>query len=71
MSAKTDHVARMLLAEHHQGMPYHPLKGEEHPANLTEAYEVQDALCGLLCKDGRDSVAGYKVALPPKLCRKW
>ena len=66
MSAKTDHIARMLLAEHHQGMPYHPLKGEEHPANLSEAYEVQDALCRLLCKDGADEIAGYKIALTSK-----
>lgn len=63
MTAKTDHIARMLLAEHHQRLPYHPLKGEERPSTLAEAYEAQEAFCRLLREDGAGEVAGYKIAL--------
>ena len=66
MSEKTDHIARMLLAEHHQRLAFHRLIGEERPANLTEAYETQEAFCRLLQKDGAGEVAGYKIALTSK-----
>lgn len=65
MTAKTEHIARMLLAEHHQGLPYHPLKGEEKPSGLSEAYDVQAAFCRLLQKDAGE-IAGYKIALTSK-----
>ena len=63
MSEKTDHIARMLLAEHHQGLPFHPLTGEERPATLAEAYDAQEAFCHLLQQDGAGEIAGYKIAL--------
>jgi 2-keto-4-pentenoate hydratase len=66
MSEKTDRIARMLLAEHHQGLPFHPLRGEDRPATLAEAYEAQDALCRLLREDGAGEIAGYKIALTSK-----
>ncbi|MEX0923159.1 MAG: fumarylacetoacetate hydrolase family protein [Rhodovibrionaceae bacterium] len=66
MTDKTDHIARMLLAEHHQRMPYHPLKGAERPSSLAEAYDVQEAFCRLLQKDGAGEIAGYKIALTSK-----
>lgn len=67
MSEMTDHIARKLLAEHHQGLPFHALAGEERPATLAEAYEAQDAFCRLLQRqDGVGDISGYKIALTSK-----
>ncbi len=63
MTDKPEHIARLLLTERRQALPYHALQGIDRPEGLEEAYKAQEALCRLLHNDGAGDIAGYKIAL--------
>lgn len=56
-------AAHWLDTEHAQRRPFAPLAGDCVPANVAEAYLVQDALIALRCAAGHGPRAGYKIAL--------
>lgn len=60
---KTQAVARELLNQHEAGLPYRTLTGELAPADLEEAYRVQQAFVAHLLDLRGVGITGYKIAL--------
>ncbi|MCG8695229.1 MAG: fumarylacetoacetate hydrolase family protein [Minwuiales bacterium] len=56
-------AAAAILNDHKAGIRFGPLTDHLRPADVDEAYAVQDALHRLLTADGRGPIAGYKIAL--------
>jgi len=60
-------AARWLLAEHDRAAPYRALPADLRPADLSQAYAVQDAFQDLLRDAGAGRLAGHKIALTAKV----
>jgi 2-keto-4-pentenoate hydratase len=55
-------AAEILLAEHKAGALFRPLRPQDGPATISDAYDIQDRLVSLLRPSYGDTV-GYKVGL--------
>ena len=59
---KAARAAQRLYEAHRQRQPYQPLPDDISPANIEEAYEIQEAFQTLLIPQ-RGAIVGYKIAL--------
>src|ERR1700733_2845768 len=59
------HAADMLLAEHKANTPFKPFDQLQGPANVSDAYDIQQYYVGLLRAEHGDPI-GYKVGLTSK-----
>lgn len=62
-------IARRLFEDHAARRRFENLSGDLAPDSVAEAYEAQRELVRLWTADGRDSVAGYKIALTSQAIR--
>src|SRR5579872_2187764 len=64
-------AAQWLMAQNEARRPFEPLAGELRPADMNEAYAVQDELVRLRCAAWNTTRAGYKIALTTPAMRKF
>ena len=67
---RIDAIARHLFDAHAAGEDFRNLEGDLAPSSMDDAYQVQMALVRLWTADGRDAVAGYKIALTSRAIRE-
>lgn len=61
---KTEEIARKLFNANQARERFAPLRGEDEPATLEEAYNIQDALYHIMrTETGLDKFGGHKIAL--------
>ncbi len=64
-------AARWLMAEHEARNTFTPLAGEQVPASMSAAYDVQDQLVALRSAAWNAKRVGYKIALTTPQMRKF
>jgi 2-keto-4-pentenoate hydratase len=69
--SSTQRAAQWLFDEHAAQRRFAALGGDLVPGDMTQAYDVQDALVALRCEAGNCGLAGYKVALTTPAMRKF
>ena len=69
--ARAARAAKWLDSEHAGRRRFAPLRGEDAPRSIAEAYDVQDALVALRIAAGRGARAGHKIALTTPTMRKF
>lgn len=64
------HAAEMLLAEHKANTTFKPFDRSRGPANVSDAYDIQDRFVGLLRAEHGGTI-GYKVGLTSETMQKF
>ena len=64
------HAAEMLLAEHKANTTFKPFDRPHGPANVSDAYDIQDRFVGLLRAEHGNTI-GYKVGLTSETMQKF
>jgi 2-keto-4-pentenoate hydratase len=64
-------AAQWLMQQHEEGRRFAPLAGENQPAGIAQAYDIQDELVALRAAAWHSGRAGYKIALTTPAMRRF
>ena len=61
------HIAHRIFDANQKGLPFQPLTGDDKPADLADAYRIQDEVYALFADaGGLGPLSGHKIALTSK-----